>query len=267
MISAAGDSTLRIQVDATNPGQFFACCGLLELADRLWGGAEGWFDGATFRLRPIETRESSLDGLVGAIRRAQLLALDTLDETASPIEIGDPFRLRLDWWLDRRSGGAGLKVWAGSMRGPRIARAMQQAMPHPSTAGESLFDSGAAVYDPDDTSKKVEPFYFDARRADNARALDIGFAPDALAMTSVAYPAVEFLTLVGLQRMRPASTTARRVFDYHTWTAPLPPVACCCVVAGESPPHGEARYRFEVGFRTDQRKHKCFMQATRIAGR
>ncbi len=24
----------------TNPGQFFACCGLLELADRLWPGAE-----------------------------------------------------------------------------------------------------------------------------------------------------------------------------------------------------------------------------------
>ena len=27
--------TIRIRVDATNPGQFFACCGLLELASRL----------------------------------------------------------------------------------------------------------------------------------------------------------------------------------------------------------------------------------------
>jgi CRISPR-associated protein Csx14 len=33
--------SLRIKVDPTNPGQFFACCGLLELADRLWSGAQG----------------------------------------------------------------------------------------------------------------------------------------------------------------------------------------------------------------------------------
>src|SRR5687768_9486618 len=36
--------SIRITVDAANPGQFFACCGLLELADRLWPGAEGWFE-------------------------------------------------------------------------------------------------------------------------------------------------------------------------------------------------------------------------------
>ena len=35
---------IKIPVDLTNPGQFFACCGLLELADRLWPGAEGWFE-------------------------------------------------------------------------------------------------------------------------------------------------------------------------------------------------------------------------------
>src|SRR6266545_794451 len=34
---------IHIKVDVTNPGQFFACCGLLELADRLWPGAEGYF--------------------------------------------------------------------------------------------------------------------------------------------------------------------------------------------------------------------------------
>jgi hypothetical protein len=32
--------TIRIAVGPTNPGQFFACCGLLELADRLWQRAE-----------------------------------------------------------------------------------------------------------------------------------------------------------------------------------------------------------------------------------
>lgn len=36
------NANITIPVDLTNPGQFFACCGLLELADRLWPGAEGW---------------------------------------------------------------------------------------------------------------------------------------------------------------------------------------------------------------------------------
>ena len=39
---------ITITVDLTNPGQFFACCGLLEIADRLWPGAEGWFDEPNF---------------------------------------------------------------------------------------------------------------------------------------------------------------------------------------------------------------------------
>jgi CRISPR-associated protein Csx14 len=34
---------IQLRLQPTNPGQFFACCGLLELADRLWNGAEGSF--------------------------------------------------------------------------------------------------------------------------------------------------------------------------------------------------------------------------------
>ena len=44
-MSHTSEPAISVPVDPTNPGQFFACCGLLELADRLWGGAEGWFDG------------------------------------------------------------------------------------------------------------------------------------------------------------------------------------------------------------------------------
>ena len=42
--------SISVNVDPTNPGQFFACCGLLELADRIWGGAEGWFDSPRFHV-------------------------------------------------------------------------------------------------------------------------------------------------------------------------------------------------------------------------
>ena len=32
--------SFQVRVDPTNAGQFFACCGLLELANRLWQGVE-----------------------------------------------------------------------------------------------------------------------------------------------------------------------------------------------------------------------------------
>jgi CRISPR-associated protein Csb3 len=38
---------ITMNADVTNPGQFFACCGLLELAHRLWPGTEAWFGSVT----------------------------------------------------------------------------------------------------------------------------------------------------------------------------------------------------------------------------
>ena len=41
---------ITLEVDLTNPGQFLACCGLLELASRLDGEAVGWFEGTRFHM-------------------------------------------------------------------------------------------------------------------------------------------------------------------------------------------------------------------------
>src|SRR5437762_2249912 len=96
------EPTIRVAVDPTNPGQFFACCGLLELADRLWPGAEGWFEPGEFRM----ATGGGLPDLVEGVSEAALTQLVRDDDTASPIEIGSPFRkLRLDWWLDGFAGG------------------------------------------------------------------------------------------------------------------------------------------------------------------
>jgi hypothetical protein len=270
MMEHESPGPIRVRVDPTNPGQFFACCGLLELADRLWSGAEGWFEDTFFCLRIMgtsDTRGATMASLIAATARATLIALDLGNETASPIQIESPFDLRLDWWTDKRSGGERLKVWAGRMSSMRIARAMQRAMARQSAHETELLDEGFVVYDVDDPAKKVEPFYFDARRGNNARSLDIGFAPDVFGMTTVAYPYVELLCLAGLQRVRPAPTAARRVFEYYTWRVPLPPIGAACAACGVLDAAIDQGYRFEVGFRTDQLKHKAFMPATRIVRR
>jgi CRISPR-associated protein Csx14 len=155
------EPSLLITVDPTNPGQFFACCGLPELADRLYDDAEGWFERGRFLVRSV----GDLPALIEAISHIELVQLDRDDNTSSPIEMSLPGRpLRLDWWLDDRAGGKELKVWAGTMESVRIARAMQHAMRDERFRSAGLFDVGLIAYDPDDARKKVEPYYFDARR-------------------------------------------------------------------------------------------------------
>src|SRR5579883_684412 len=155
---------IRVRFQPTNPGQFFACCGLLELADRLWDGAEGWFEERTFRLRLAAQPRTSLPDLLTAIAAAPLRQSDADDETSSPIEIPAPFGLRLDWWQESAAGCKDLKTWAGRMSGARIARAMQAELGKAEYHHDGLLDHGAVVYDPAEPAKKVEPFYFDARR-------------------------------------------------------------------------------------------------------
>jgi CRISPR-associated protein Csb3 len=69
--------TFSIQVDVTNPGQFFACCGLFEVAHRLWSGAEGWFaEDQWFVLSSgSEVTASVGQTLIEALRRLQLTSL------------------------------------------------------------------------------------------------------------------------------------------------------------------------------------------------
>jgi CRISPR-associated protein Csb3 len=188
--------------------------------------------------------------------------LDPEDDTGSAIEVGPPFRsLRLDWWQDDRAGGKELKVWAGSMESYGIARAMQLAMRGVQFRSPGLFNVGMVVPDPADGRKKKEPYYFDARRGPNAHSRDIGFSPNDLDMTTTAFPAVELLCLVGLQRCLPAKTDQPRVFDYYTWAQPVLPELLRAVVPGEPRLPGARGYRFENWYRTGQKKHKAFRSA------
>ncbi len=150
------EQSIRIPVDLTNPGQFFACCGLLELADRLWPGTEGWFSSHNcFVLEPrcsgsIDTLISSvidceLEPLLPAEVRKELRELEnkkrerkaegrTLQKElekrrkslsskriAAGFRLGRPFQLRVDWWLADDCDGAHLATWAGRQEISEIA--------------------------------------------------------------------------------------------------------------------------------------------------
>jgi CRISPR-associated protein Csb3 len=253
--------TIRVMVDPTNPGQFFACCGLLELADRVWPGAQGRFESNRF-----EVDRGDFGSLIEKLANATLTPLDQSDKTATPVWVDAPFNIRLDWWRNRRSGAADLKVWAGTMESFRIARAMQNSIRGNLSefVAEDVFNVGRIAYDPSDPSKKVEPYYFDARRAPNSHSRDVGFSPNDLELTTTAFPAVELLCLIGLQRCIPTRQGRDLLFDYWLWCQPLPPELVPAAAAGYLRDAESTHYRFENWYRTGQRKHKAFRSAILI---
>jgi CRISPR-associated protein Csb3 len=151
------------------------------------------------------------------------------------------------------------------MESVRIARAMQHATRSERFCESDLLDVGVIAYDPDNTEKKVEPFYFDARRGPNAHSRDVGFSPNDLQMTTTAFPAVELLCLVGLQRCRPRRTERPRLFQYFTWSRPIPTLLSAVATSGHLPDEGQVGYQFENWYRTGQKKHKAFRSAVPIA--
>ena len=126
--------SFAVWVDVTNPGQFFACCGLLELAHRFWPGAEGWFHHSASSFEITSTNdEATLEKLIADLRACDITGLtdeereerDALeaekrrlrrDKKKLPGEkegrraelgtkarsgaviFGKPFRLTLSWW-------------------------------------------------------------------------------------------------------------------------------------------------------------------------
>lgn len=250
MISAA---SLAIPFDATNPGQFFACCGLFELADRLWPEAEicAYFERERFYLTHLAA-DRTISQVFREFANAGCEQLDPEDNAASPLKLLTPFSLRLDWWIKSENNQAGswgngqLKTWAGKQSGPLIFDLMRKAAVG-AAAVDSPLDYRTAVFDVKagkSKKKTISPFYFDSRR--EGTSLDLGFSPDEQGMSVECFPAVESLALVGIQRFRPFvdDTTNPLSFVYTCWSEPLPPIAAAVVVCGvvRSPSCGSYRF-------------------------
>jgi CRISPR-associated protein Csb3 len=275
------EPTIRINVDVTNPGQFFACCGLLELANRLWPGAEGWF--ARY---PIISEfclwtpkgDGSLKTLLEMASKCEFDVGDDDNEEADddeekagpvdPIIIRSPVEMTLDWWSDKS-----IKPWAGSMQERVILRAMLRAI---SPEATDLFNIQQVVSDAmggttpankkgrKKKPKKREPFYFDSRRGSKAHPLDSGWSPDTHKREHKCAPAVEAFCFLGLQRCRPMPTERQNISRYTVWSEHLPVNVIAPVISGTMRVPRSLIYEFSNFFRTDQRKHKAFGEAKRV---
>jgi CRISPR-associated protein Csb3 len=92
--------SISIPVDLTNSGQFFACCGLFELADRLWRGAEvcAHFEPRRFFLTG-QVPSWTISSLLGEFAKVGCDQLDPQDNAASALRLMSPLDMRLDWFM------------------------------------------------------------------------------------------------------------------------------------------------------------------------
>lgn len=288
--------SIRINVDPTNPGQFFACCGLLELADRLWGGAEGWFeeDGLHFGLRPFDPQSMAdcnaaafMDAFLrchltntmtaselrrreelSTLPRAQIAsdsvlkaekdALDTLWREA-PIVFHKPFVLRLDWFADERAGGATFKTWAGQQSVVDIALGMKRAV--------DALDWGTIPsldWLRQRTQSDSLPFYFDSDIGNVGSDRDVGFSFDPLKIRVQTRPLAELLAFVGVQRFRCMPMQLRNRYRYSLWFDPLSPEVAAPAACGLVQSPRSRAFQFRLLYRT--KYLKSFLPATLLKG-
>jgi CRISPR-associated endonuclease/helicase Cas3 len=229
-----------INVDLRNPGQFFACCGLLELADRLCGPAEARFDGRQFWLTCSGTLSAILTALVnaapdeltrlpGGLAAKPLIAPLLLSFNAGPAT-----SLRLDAWttikLDKRTPVVApnppWNFWSGQQTSLGIWAELRLALDRqlarfqeadgPSVLGERVPLTGRFGFDPGAAWKP----------------LDVGFSPNTQQMPVASSPVTEMLAAVGIQRFRPVVSADGMSFWYATWGERLSPSVAAAAAAG-----------------------------------
>jgi CRISPR-associated protein Csb3 len=226
---------LAFEVDLRNPGQFLACCGLLELASRLDPEAVGWFEGRSFCLDAnsaeilpslkdctITARELSQEEFKG---RQPAHSPPKSPKTLNPVLFGPPFNLEVDWWL-KPSPLREMKLWSGDAMVPaRIASALQKCL-HASMTKDPSLPLGQRLVET--STVEVSPFHFAGTKS--RHALDVGFSVDKVkGLKFVHQSLIELLAFIALQRFRPRH--AEDWLRLAAWSTPLP-VAVAAAVAG-----------------------------------
>ncbi len=252
--------TIRISVNLRNPGEFLACCGLLEVAHRTRTTGQppvGYFKESQFNLSGSE--HSIIELLSRLVSEAPLLAeSDGSSDAIAPLAL-PTLGLRLDWW--RQSGDSkepwrktAFKLWAGQQTSMTVWAALRDST-------RVLIDNDAIASDRPLSCRAMLTgrFGFDPGAAWNA--LDAGFSPNEQGYDVASAPIAELLAAVGIQRVRPMPTDDRDEFEYVAWTTPLaanvvPAGACGCI----PDPHAK-RFRFRI---TSRGSYGCFTTATEI---
>jgi CRISPR-associated protein Csb3 len=279
-----------IPVDLRNPGQVFACLGLMELAEVLCGPCESRF---SYRNAEAQAQFAlKVDGIVNPITegvnflvkanpvaiaplRSDLSTMKWQIETAGrddalfPCPAPDtpaalPIRLTngrhsvlIEHWADG-STRDNVKYWAGAGGYPGAALA-RDALALLGGLGDNAVPSLSA--DPFNVPfPQSSSFRFDWRR--DYIPLDAGFSPNEHSrMSMVGYPLVELLAAIGLQNARPARLENKLAYRYGVSSATLPTVFARAVLGGEGLGFPIRLFRMRLGWPGQEGQARCIVDA------
>jgi CRISPR-associated protein Csx14 len=283
-----------IPVDLRNPGQVFACLGLMEAAEVILGPSEGEFgygaaESVTRFTLAAPGDADPVDAVVRFLAKACAVALAPNGSTLSvqkwrlptetspgrvfPAPIPDspatlPVRLRaeghelpIEHWLDGdHLGRDNVKFWAGAGGYPGAALA-NDALLCLSDLGDNRL--GAVGQDPFAFSAPMSSsFRFDWRR--DYIPLDVGFSPNSQGgMSMVGFPLVELLAAIGLQYARPARPERKDklTYRYGVSNVRLPTVLARAVLGGQGLGFPLRLFRMRLGWPGQEGQARCIIDA------
>lgn len=279
----------RIPVDLFNPGQVFACLGLMEASDQLLGTASAGFDWHD----PADTGFMlSADGdadpvahvleFLGQAAVAAIAPAGSAHDTrkwnvpTEPLAAGDdcfPFpdpsspatlperltdragrSLTIEHWGDATDRD-NVKFWAGAGGYPGVAL-LRDAL-------DLVRDRiGGAVADPFAlAAPQSSSFRFDWRR--DYIPMDVGFSPnDHPELTMVGFPLVEILAAIGLQNARPRRLDSKLDYRYAVIAPPpggalLDPIFLRAALGGATEPFAHRCFRMRLGWPGQENQARC----------
>jgi CRISPR-associated protein Csb3 len=287
-----------IPVDLRNPGQVFACLGVMEAAEILCGPCTGGFDyrgqeiGTTFTVE-VPGEADPIAETIAFLGKARVIALVPNEKllpkaqwgvetemcrgsvypgvlpdspAALPIilRLGDK-ELAVDHWLDDEATGRdNVKFWAGAQGKPGAAFASDILAP----LGAVGVNSMASVL--------ADPFAFDAPLTGGFRfdwrrdyiALDAGFSPNdhksgAGQITMIGYPLVEILAAIGMQNARPERPNAsdKLTYRYGVSSTRLPTVFARAVLGAQRIGFPMRVFRMRLGWPGQEGQARCIIDA------
>jgi CRISPR-associated protein Csx14 len=280
-----------IPVDLRNPGQVFACLGLMEAGEILCGPVEGSFGyrhgetNTAFSLAvadtedPIErvlafltTAEVEAEAPKGSdlllakwnlschAREDPIFPAPTPDSPATlPVFLcAEGRRIPIEYWLD--DGRDNVKFWAGQAGYPGAALVRDALAPLKLLGRNALAEARADPFGV--AAPQSSSFRFDWRR--DYIPMEVGFSPNRhTGITMVGYPLVEILAAIGMQHARPERPNPRDklTYRYGVSNARMPTVLARAVLGAQSLGFPMRVFRMRLGWPGQERQARCIIDA------
>jgi CRISPR-associated protein Csx14 len=283
----------EIPVDLLNPGQVFACVGLMEAVEKiLCKPCEGGFvyngshTDARFQIQ-VDDEAHPVRHILEFLARAKAIpkapyayawnekswgtkpeeskiypapAPDTPASLAIVLR-ADSREVPIEHWLDgSHNGRDNVKFWAGSGGYPGAALARDALALLAPLGGNAIADIAADPFA--FAAPMSSSFRFDWRR--DYVPLDAGFSLNAHTnMTTVGYPLVELLAAIGLQNARPERPDRRDklAYRYGVTNAILPTILVRAVLGGAKIGFPIRIFRMRLDWPGQEGQARCMVDA------